>query len=252
MRNVTLIGIDCATQPKKTGLALGVWDGTAVTVQKATVGQNNQSIAASIHAWLPTTTPVLLAIDAPLGWPASLGAALFNHCAGDVLTPDANTLFRRETDRFVQQTFGKTPLDVGADRIARTAHTALRILQELRELTKQPIPLAWHPNEKAAIRAIEVYPAATLTVLFAGKWPPTYKGNNGENGRKQILRKLQEHLDLPLDTSFVQQNDDVLDAVICLLCAADFLQGRTISPQNKTTAQKEGWIWIRQLGEEHE
>ena len=253
MDNVTLIGIDCATQPKKTGLALGVWDGTAVSVQKAIVGQNKQSIAETIHSWLPTSAPVLLAIDAPLGWPAPLGQALVHHQAGALLPPPANHLFRRETDRFVQQTFGKTPLDVGADRIARTAHTALGVLQELRDITEHNIPLAWEPTEANRIRAIEVYPAATLTVLLREQLPvPPYKGKNGANGRKYILNHLQDHLHLPEDRSLIEANDDVLDAVICLLCATDFLQGRTISPQNKELAQKEGWIWIRQRGEEHE
>ena len=252
MSNVTLIGIDCATQPKKTGLALGVWDGTAVSVQKAIVGQNNESIAVTIHSWLPKNTAVLLAIDAPLGWPAPLGQALAHHHAGELLRLPANQLFRRETDRFVQQTFGKTPLDVGADRIARTAHTALRILQELRTSTQLTIPLAWEPNTTSSVRALEVYPAATLTVLLQKQRVPPYKGKNGANGRKFILTHLQNHLHLPETRSIIERNDDVLDAVICLLCAADFLQGRTIPPQNKELAEKEGWIWIRQPGEEYE
>src|SRR5437016_7332440 len=41
-------------------------------------------------------------------------------------------MFRRVTDDVIYERLGKRPLDVGADRIARTAHAALRFLEELR------------------------------------------------------------------------------------------------------------------------
>ncbi|MGQ0658699.1 MAG: hypothetical protein ACT4NU_11515 [Chromatiales bacterium] len=37
-------------------------------------------------------------------------------------------------------------LEVGADRIARAAYTALQALGLLRQMTNKPIPLAWSPD----------------------------------------------------------------------------------------------------------
>jgi len=44
----------------------------------------------------------------------------------------SNAMFRRTTDLFIQTTLKKTPLDVGADRIARTAYATVAVLGNLR------------------------------------------------------------------------------------------------------------------------
>jgi hypothetical protein len=48
-------------------------------------------------------------------------------------------MFRRMTDRAIHKNVGRTPLDVGADWIARTAHAALRFLAELRRALPRPV-----------------------------------------------------------------------------------------------------------------
>ena len=242
---ITIIGIDCATQSQKTGLAVGAWDGTAVSLHTITLGLKNPSLAHTITSWLPSDQPTLLAIDAPLGWPADLGNQLATHRAGDPLSVPPNTLFRRETDRHIWQRTGKLPLDVGADRIARTAHAALTLLVELRQLTKQAIPLAWQPTNLSQLSAIEVYPAGTLKVLFDPTRVPSYKGTDGENGRSAILHHLKQHVTLPPDSQLLLKNDDALDAALCVLAGADFLRGLAKPPANLKQAKKEGWIWVR-------
>jgi predicted RNase H-like nuclease len=242
---ITIIGIDCATQPQKTGLALGTWDGTAVTIHTLTLGQKSQSLAQTIANWLPPDQPILLAIDAPLGWPADLGSQLATHQAGNPLSVPPNSLFRRETDRHIWLRTGKLPLEVGADRIARTVHAALTLLAELRQLTQQPIPLAWQPTVTSKLSAIEVYPAGTLKVLFDPMKVPRYKSKDGENGRSAILQSLKQQVTLPPDVSLALQNDDALDAAVCVLAGADFLGGLAEPPNNLSAAQKEGWIWVR-------
>jgi hypothetical protein len=77
------------------------------------------------------------------------------------LGKEPNELFRRATDDDIKLRLGKRPLDVGADRIARTAAAALKLLDRLRRETGRPIPLAWTPDEDPTWRAIEVYPVAT-------------------------------------------------------------------------------------------
>lgn len=247
---ITIIGIDCATQAQKTGLALGIWDGTAVSLQTTTLGTKTQSIAQAITSWLSQNQPTLLAIDAPLGWPADLGAALVPHQAGEPLPLPANTLFRRETDRHIWQRTGKLPLDVGADRIARTAHAALNLLADLRQLTGRPIPLAWQSQLTDSLNAIEVYPAGTLKMLFDPMKVPRYKGKERGNGRSAILNKLKQYVTLPLDVGLPLQNDDALDAALCVLAGADFLQGLATPPTNLQQAKKEGWIWVRRQREQ--
>ncbi len=242
---ITIIGIDCATQPQKTGLAVGTWDGTAVSLHTVTLGQKHQPLAQTIANWLPDDEPALLAIDAPLGWPADLGRLLVNHNAGDPLLVPPNTLFRRETDRRIWQRTGKLPLDVGADRIARTAHAALALLADLRQLTQEPIPLAWQPQLEHKVSAIEVYPAGTLKMLLAPMRVPSYKGKDGGNGRFAILNHLKQHVTLPPDTNLLLKNDDALDAALCVLAGADFLSGQAEAPADLKQAQKEGWIWVR-------
>lgn len=71
-------------------------------------------------------------MDAPLGWPRPLGPALSDHRAGEPIDPPADTLFHRETDGVVHRTVGKRPMEVGADRIARTARSAVELIGELR------------------------------------------------------------------------------------------------------------------------
>lgn len=48
---------------------------------------------------------------------------------------------------------------------------------------------------------------------------------------------------IPNITNMVD-NADVLDAVICLLAAKNFLMGDAYYLQNMELAKKEGWIWV--------
>jgi predicted RNase H-like nuclease len=160
--NALLIGIDCATQDSKVGLALAAYKDGSVVLERATLCSRKQSAAGLLAGWAENVTlPVLFAVDAPLGWPAKMGSILNRHRAGQPLEVPANEFFRRTTDRFIYSLLGKTPLDVGADRIARTAHAALALLSDVSRRLNSPISLAWSP-EVHGVATIEVYPAATL------------------------------------------------------------------------------------------
>lgn len=241
--SIIIIGVDCATQPKNVGLARGVFNGKRLIVGQVCV---NRPLVETISGWLPTDgTKTVLALDAPLGWPLALGKALVQHQAGAKLAREPNALFRRETDRFIKEMVGKQSLDVGADRIARTAHAALKLLTNLSNALQQPVPLAWTPSNLPSYSALEVYPAATLKVLFGAERVPSYKGVGKENGRLAILNRLQGELVLPSDLTLPQENDDALDATIAVLAAADFLKNKSMPPSNLALAQKEGWMWVR-------
>lgn len=238
----TIIGIDCATDPKRTGLARAAWDGHRARVDRIALG-GPDSLSEQLAAWIPAHGPALLALDAPLGWPAALGAELSRHQAGGPLTSSADLLFRRETDRMIRQIFGRTPLDVGADRIARTARAALHLLEQLRRHTGRSVSLAWDPADCPGITAIEVYPAATLAAR--GLPSSRYKRGDQRSAREAILAGLGRQLELPEDLRLPRENADALDALVCVQAGADFLAGLARAPQDLALAQKEGWIWAR-------
>jgi hypothetical protein len=155
-------------------------------------------------------------------------------------------MFRRETDRFIQRTLGKTPLDVGADRIARTAHAALRLLGDIRTQLGIAIPLAWSAPP-VGVAAIEVYPAATL--LAHGFRATGYKRPSQTAARQEILAALAGTVEMKTEVSLAERSADALDAVVCLLAAQDFLEDRAIGPKDQPLAELEGWIWAPPLPE---
>ncbi len=244
-----VVGIDCATEPKKRGIAFGHCSNNVTTCEVSSyeIGLTDEEIASRVHQiFAGQATKVLLALDAPLGWPIALGNSLVIHMAGQSLPTSADMMFRRETDRFIKRTCNKQPLDVGADRIARTAHSALTLLATISGVIGIDIPLAWSPDFKG-IAAIEVYPAATLR---AYDLPDSgYKDKMGkadEAVRKKIIDELPPSLTLPNDRTLLLKNADALDATICVLAGIDFLSCQAHKPTDKTLAHKEGWIWVKE------
>jgi len=191
--------------------------------------------------------PILFAFDAPLGWPASLGDNLSTHSAGKYINEDANLLFRRETDRVVKQKINKLPLEVGANLIARTAHSALNLINQIEQRTNTPMSLAWNQNGLNEMSVIEVYPAATLKSHEINS--TGYKKNNehAKNRRREIINDLSDLIGINIDIDPMVDSDDALDAVICTIAGMDFLDNRCIKPSDQVLAEKEGWIWVKDL-----
>lgn len=240
---LSIIGIDCATQANKVGLAHGYLSDGKLTVNKLVKPAKNQSVAEIVSSWIIPGATQLLAIDAPLGWPVSLGQELYAHVAGGKLNTEANTLFRRDTDRFIKEKTGKLPLDVGADRIARTAHSALQLLSTITELTGSKIDLAWSPELTPGCWAIETYPGATLkmsTLRFQG-----YKGPENISLRQEICMALSKLISFDADIALMEQDDDILDAAVCVLAGWHFINKLCLFPPDKKLAKKEGWIWVK-------
>ena len=240
-----LIGIDCSTNSKNIGIALADWDGTA-SVRKLHAGVPNPWSTVSDWVKEPDSRDTLVAIDAPLGWPRPLAPTIAHHTAGSPVTVCPNSLFRRTTDRYIYKQTGKRPLDVGADRIARTAAAALSGLEYLRTEAESRIPLARHHEGVRGTQAIEVYPAATLKVH--GLPCDGYKKKKIEDHREkreEILHGLP-NIEVPCSCQHTaRSNADALDALVCLLAAVDFLTGHAMPPQDCDLARTEGWIWCR-------
>lgn len=225
-----LLGIDCATKPANVGLALGELHDGVVRITKCRTASWTEPPAGIAADWLSTCDRALLALDAPLGWARALGASLAGHTAGALMNAKSDELFKRATDVDIRQRLGKRPLEVGAALISRTAVAALELLEAIRQLTGQTIPLAWAPDEAAPYRAIEVYPAATRLAHGA----PDSGGS---------LKGLERCLDVPsVDSETLPA--DAVDAAVCALAAGDFLLGHAIAPTDHKVASVEGWIWV--------
>ena len=242
-----IIGIDFSTEPEKVGIALAKHTGKALHIFELQAGENPNS---TVLDWLKCSRcrghDVLLAIDAPLGWPNPLRSALTGHKAGDPIDASGDAMFSRATDAFVRRATKKKPLEVGANLIARTALAALKFLGELRSGAGMDIPLAWSPTALSGAAVIEVYPASTLKAH--GLPSNRYKGNSDEEreNRAVILGQLQREAHLHEDNRLIALNSaDALDAVVCALAGADFLCGEACFPDDLGLAKVEGWIWTK-------
>lgn len=242
--SVRLVGIDCAVQPNKVGVALGELKGERCRLLEARRCGANDLPADVVYAWNSAAPISLLALDAPLGWPHALAEHLEDHIAGGPLAAEPHALFRRATDTNVYQRLRKHPLDVGANFIARTAKAALDIIDELRQRTGEPIPLAWAAETPQAMAAIEVYPAATLRTHNLPL--VDYKKTDQRAARQKMLDALPEWFDASAVVEASLDSADVLDSVLCVLAAVDFCDGRAIGPPSElvSVAKKEGWIWV--------
>jgi predicted RNase H-like nuclease len=247
--SMSIIGIDCATQPNKVGLALGSISNGLLTIDRVEKVGKNESIADLVSSWVKgkSNTKTLIAIDAPLGWPIKLGEELITHVAGSSLSTAAHPMFRRRTDFFIKEKANKQSLDVGADRIARTAHAALTLIEEIKEQVGVSIPLAWNSELAHPISVIEVYPAVTLKscdLLPAA----SYKKEDSKE-REQIYDGLSDLMSLSkVEKRSIIEDDDILDAVVCVLAGYHFVNGESEGPTTKVDralAEKEGWIWVK-------
>lgn len=266
--NGWIVGLDCAAQPERFGVAVSrLKPGGSLQWTDARRGRRGESIAEYVAAALERARAregsdpsvggdLLVALDAPLGWPAALGPALAAHRAGERLPRGANRLFRRRTDDVIREHLGLRPLEVGADRIARAAVEALRVLDELRRLLQADLELPmssrfFSPGTATTGRrpprsaAVEVYPAAVLSVL--GLPSRMYKRPDQEAVRDRILGGLEQrgYAELPPEiraTALAQA--DVLDAVLCVCSGLEFLYGRVVEPEDDGSLAQEGWAWV--------
>lgn len=253
----TLLGVDVGSRLRNAGVAVGHWTGDELVIDAVEAGadlpgRNTDPSIDAVATWLaarvPSDGPVLLALDAPLGWPAPLSEGLADHAAGDRLpASDPDRLWRRATDVDVHARHGKLPLEVGANYIARAAWTALEILDAVRARTGRPLPVVLAPDE-APTAAIETYPAATLRA-WLGEDPGSYKARD-PMPRRALLDRLRQtepfRLTAAAEASALSV-DHAFDALICVLAGADFIRGRVppVPPELHRTARREGWIHVR-------
>lgn len=247
---VKLVGLDMATQNEKTGLSVAVREKDGYRLTFIGAGQKGRPLTDLLLPYIKEGDQILFCLDAPLGWPEAMSKNLPGHQAGAGLDLKADRLFSRYTDRQVHKRLGKKPMEVGAERIARTALRALAVLEEIRGLYNKELPLAWSLAGFSDWQAIEVYPAALLKTrsLVDG----SYKGKKGLRERLRMVRALLKEPEIFFNQDQAQAmvvQDDVFDAYLCLLAGLDFLLARAPGPPKKklALAKNEGWIWTRSL-----
>ncbi len=238
-----IVGLDAASQLENFGFALGRCEEGKVNVLAAGLLTGGVSVLHGfIKAHVVKSEPILVAIDAPLGWPVALGDMLKTHAAGKYIARKKDELFRRCTDEVIRGITRKAPMEVGADRIARAAHSALEVLHQLRAGLERELPVLWTVRGDLD-GVIEVYPGAMLKAM--GISPNKYKEPHQVEAREQIAKAL--HAIAPRLGKYVSQKADIFDACLCLVAAADFLAGRCRAPTavELPFAEREGWIWVR-------
>jgi hypothetical protein len=248
-----IIGVDSSSQEEHTGLAFGSIDKGIISIDRVCMGVQDSIVDELAHMILEKSSPILIAIDSPLGWPAVLGAQISRHMAGVPLRGDSKTLFYRHTDLIVKSEIGKLPLSVAADKIALVAKATLDHIHELRKKTKMRIPIATTQGEIDETSIIEVYPAATLKQH--GYPYSKYKTPKNIALRREMVKQLGTQINLGSVKNYLIKNDNLVDAVICILAASDFISRTCISPEDysikdkthdyPTMARKEGWIWVK-------
>lgn len=239
----TIIGIDCSTDPKRVGLAKATLntDGVLKDWNCEPELKRDEKVIDLLREWIDDRN-CLLALDAPLGWPAEFSKIIMEHTAGKPITIRRDVFFYRRTDLFIKGKFGKPPLSVrpfrvGADKIAATAHWALNLLAKLGGAA--PLSLAWQPGEIGATCAIEVYPSATLASYG---WTKSTRAKSIQLVAR--AERLSDEMQLTLPAR-CYGSQDTFDAVVCVLAGRDFLTGPVYKPEEPETAKKEGWIWVR-------
>lgn len=274
--NLSVIGVDMAVDPRNCAVASAVLkvsggrDRATLSLCDVRMGSATASPAALITTMVAAAGGAhaagsgvhLLCIDAPIGWPSGLAAALTAHQAGFPLSGRPDDLFRRSTDRDVRRRLGKQPLDVGADRIARTAHAALGVVENLRrEGAVVEVPLSAAeiaasarptPNGALVFRLLETYPAAwwaSECIDARG-----YRQLPARRQREALLDRIEERRDAAVALAVVGdgelrdrvvQRADALDAVLCSILGAEAYLGLAPEPPQPDVARREGWIWCK-------
>jgi hypothetical protein len=246
------LGVDLASQAKKTGICEIDWlDGEAIvsTVQAGVSDPEILKHTRALHrAKHDDPAGDAIGIDAPFGWPkpfvefvgrSPTGSRTVSHWSPAL----ARSLGYRLTDDRVHAELEIMPLTVSADRIAVSAMRCSGLLDDLGVIDRSGIG-----------GVFEVYPAAALKA-----WGFPYRGYKSRKVNDPVARaKLHLIFNLVRRAcpwlSFSEEteqrclnNDDAFDALIASLAARAAALGLTIPPTTQEEVERarvEGWIAI--------
>ena len=172
-------------------------------------------------------TEVIIAIDAPLGWPSAMMRLAQGGTASFVSAADGENPYTRRATELALIQRGFAPLSAVRDMLGSQSTKGLHFLRAagLQEVSTG----VWrHTDDRGrTVTAIETYPAVALQV--------------------DRLRRLQADVlsrtDGRLNIGGKPMHDDVRDALACALVAAQFVEGPAmIEPIPADVPAGEGWI----------
>ncbi|MEZ5246259.1 MAG: DUF429 domain-containing protein [Acidimicrobiales bacterium] len=231
-RPLRVVGVDLASQPKKSSLCVIEWEEHPRVVELARPADDDLIVA---HADAADAT----GLDCPFGWPSDFVETVRRHHEGrsvaDVdTTPRALRL--RTTDQWIRTNHvPRDPLSVSTDRLGIVALRGIRILERI---------AGAGADRSGAAGVYETYPGGSLA-----KWglrSTGYKDEAGTDARRAIVDALADHIDLAGTAGRLVDNDDDLDAVITAVVAGLAHMGLTTSapPEHRDVARVEGWIHV--------
>ena len=228
------LGIDLASDPKKTGVCIVRWGAGLAVVETLSVGADDDQLL-ELHARSDAT-----GIDSPFGWPSPFEELVREEgrWRRDTWSTEKRDSLRfRLTDFRVRELTGRWPLSVSSDLIAVAAMRCVGLLERMGVR-----------DRSGDGRVFETYPAAGLHAW--GLPAVGYKGQKGRELRAAIWTELRQRmpwLDVTTEQSdLIVAKDDALDALVAALIARAAKIGLTIRPaeDERSTAVTEGWIHV--------
>lgn len=230
------LGVDLASDPARTGLAVIGWRDGAAHVEALAVGADDAAIVAH-HAACDAT-----GIDAPFGWPLAFVELVAAHArpgAGDPgpWTAEHRASLRyRRTDHVARAITGRWPLSPSSDLVAVPMFRCLGLLARL------------GVTDRGAGPVYETYPA--LALKRWGLADVGYKGRDRQSRLGALADALFAaapwlHLD-PAAAALARAVDDAFDALVAALVARAAARGLVTppAPADRDAAATEGWIVI--------
>ena len=229
-------GVDLATEPKGTALAIIEWKETAATLVDLQLGVTDETIVEAAGV------VDKLGIDCALGWPIEFVEFLNNHAnLGSTSFPDGGMDWRRrtsfrESDRHVKEVTGKWPLSVSTDRLGLTA---MRCAGLQGRLQQSGIEI----DRSGSGKIVEIYPGASLRLW--GFDTTGYRAN--EDARTELLTAIEHSvpwLNIGSNRELMIRSTDAFDAVIASLATRAVAINRYLTaPRDiRDIAKVEGWI----------
>ncbi len=259
------LGIDLASRPARTGIALVDWTPPRPRLEVLSLGVSPDgtvlhdkflsTAARGLRFPLEGGEITKVGIDAPFGWPTMFTSALTNYAVGlqwpTGLDDDRGLLERRTTDRVVKAASTSNPLAVSVDKIGYCAMRCAVILSDLSEhLGRERV----HRDGRGLV--CEVYPDPALRHWGQESPAPlaprsSYKGEARTEVRRDLLVWLASTIDLDDPRGLIagcatRKEDDFIDALLCALVARAVELGQTLTPQPHEIddASREGWIHL--------
>lgn len=268
MDPIIVYGIDMAVDAKKRGAVRAYFTDGILHESEVITNPTDEFLQQRIVNDLKSHK-VLIAIDAPLGWPIKFKVQ--EHSAGNFFEVDSlddpkSFFFQRETERHIKKVTegsnGKiNPLEVTSSFIAGTTYSSLYLIDKINATYCKTVNESKMGCERMVfdrkeydkpnfnLGVIEVYPSMTLSVLCLPhddyKWkkkseiPP-------EKAKRQ--NKIKNFISGEVKVGVKKLvNDDVIDAFICLITARSFLNDEVVKPEDLKISpdvyRKEGWIF---------